>query len=222
MPIIATTTTTPRELTPTGNYVARCYKMIELGTLRETINGDTKELKKILIGWEFPNDTKVFDPAKGAQPIVVSEEYTLSTGEKSNLRKMLESWRGKGFSADEAKAFDVTAVLGKPCMINIIHTPKKTDPTKFYDKISSVTGIPKGMIAPAQVNPTFLLSYDDWSWEKFDSLPEWIKDKMKKSFEYAALTTPNSQQMAAHQDGLPAPQRNASGDVVSAIDDLPF
>lgn len=222
MAILATTTTTPRELIPQANYVARCYKMVEIGTVTETINNDTKELKKVLIGWEFPNDKKVFDAAKGEQPITVTEEYTLSTGEKSNLRKMLESWRGKGFSTEEAKAFDVTNVLGKACMINIIHTPKKTDPSKFYDKISSVTGIPKGMTVPPQINQTFVLSYDQWDWDKFNSLPDWIKNKMKNSNEYKSLLTSS---IKGHADGMPAPVRDSAGNPIlngEPLDDLPF
>lgn len=233
MAILATTNSTPRELIPQGNYVARCYKMIEIGTVTELINGEQKQLKKVMIGWEFPNDQKVFDETKGEQPIVVSEEYTLSMGEKSNLRKMLESWRGKGFSADEAKSFDISNLIGKPCMINIIHTPKKSDPSKFYDKISSVTGVPKGMSVPPQINNTFILSYDSFDWDKYNSLPDWIKNKIKASVEFQKLMSFNSGPGNGHPDGRPAPARDTKGNVldgpatefiqpVTTEDDLPF
>ena len=112
MAIIATTNSQPRELIPAGNYVARCYQMVQIGTVNEIINGEQKQLQKVRIGWEFPNDQKVFSEEKGLQPIVFNEEYTLSMGEKANLRKMLASWRGKDFSVDEAKSFDITVLLG--------------------------------------------------------------------------------------------------------------
>ena len=225
MAIIATTNSQPRELIPAGNYVARCYQMVQIGTVNEIINGEQKQLQKVRIGWEFPNDQKVFSEEKGLQPIVFNEEYTLSMGEKANLRKMLASWRGKDFSVDEAKSFDITVLLGVVCMVNIIHKPAKADPTKIYAKIGSVSSVPKGMVVPPQITPTFVLSYDNFDFEKFNSLPDFIKDKMKTSIEYTALVQPNSAQMSAgHPDGLPAPKRDNTGEVlhVDAIDDLPF
>lgn len=219
MSIIATNNSTPRELIPAGNYVARCYQMIQIGTVNEVINGETKLLQKVRIGWEFPNDTKVFSEEKGEQPIAVSEEYTLSMGDKANLRKMLESWRGKGFSADEAKAFDITALIGKSCMVNIIHVASKKDATRIYSKIGSVSSMPKGMLVPPQVNKTFVLSYDDFSMEKFNSLPDFIKDKMKTSLEFTAMNTPTVRQQVQT-----AAQMGVNGNVLvpESIDDLPF
>lgn len=190
MSIIASTNSTPRELVPSGNYVARCYKMIQIGTVTEVINGESKQLQKVRIGWEFPNDMKVFSEEKGPQPISVDEEYTLSMGDKANLRKMLASWRGKDFSMDEAKAFDVTKLVGVPCMVNIIHIQSKRDASKTYSKVGSVSSIPKGVNVPAQVNKTFVLSYDSFDYDKFNSLPDFIKDKMKTSAEFKTLTEP--------------------------------
>jgi hypothetical protein len=47
---------------------------------------------------------------------VISKEFTLSMHEKSTLRQFLESWRGKAFTEKEALSFDVTALIGKPCL----------------------------------------------------------------------------------------------------------
>src|SRR5688500_13440346 len=129
MAIHATNKTAQRELIPAGNYVARCYQMIEIGTVKENIMGDEKTLHKVRIGWELPTELKVFNPEKGEQPLVISKEYTLSMNEKSNLRKDLKSWRGKDFTEDEARKFDITALVGVPCMLNIIHKPSKRDPS---------------------------------------------------------------------------------------------
>ena len=114
MAILATTTATQRELIPAGNYLARCYQMIEIGTVREIILGEEKVLKKVRIGWELPTEKRVFNEEKGEQPFVISKEFTLSMHEKSSLRGMLKSWRGKDFTEDEAKAFDITNLIGKP------------------------------------------------------------------------------------------------------------
>ena len=162
MAIIATTNSQQRELIPAGNYIGICYQMIEIGTVKENIMGTDKILHKVRIGWELPSELKVFSEEKGEQPCVISKEFTLSMHEKSSLRAVLKSWRGKDFTEEEAKAFDITKLLGKPCMINIIHKPGKSDPTKTYQEISSITGIPKGMTIPEQINKTVVLSYDNF------------------------------------------------------------
>lgn len=211
MSINATSSGAPRELVPAGNYIARCYQMIEIGTVNESFQGESKTMKKVRIGWELPSETRVFNPEKGEQPMVISQEYTLSMNEKANLRKMLASWRGKDFTEEEAKSFDITKLLGVPCMLNVIHKPSKTDASKMYQSISSVSAMPKGMKAPDQVNPFLLLSYDQFDQEVFDKLPDFIKQKMQSSSEYAAMKQPHVQNFASQ----PEPEG-------ALIDDLPF
>lgn len=209
MAILATNNGQQRELIPAGNYLGRCYQMIEIGTVNEIILGTAKTLKKVRIGWELPTELKVFNEEKGEQPCVISKEFTLSMHEKSGLRAALKSWRGKDFSEEEAKAFDITKLLGVPCMINIIHKPGKADPSKTYQEIAGITGVPKGMQVPDQINRTMCLSYDNFDIDLFDSLPDFIKDKMRGSLEYVAMKQPNVHNMDNHND-----QPN--------IDDLPF
>lgn len=209
MAINATDSGSTRELIPAGNYIARCYQMIEIGTVSENVMGKNVIAKKVRIGWELPEEKRVFDEKKGEQPLVISKEYTLSMNEKSNLRKDLASWRGKDFTAEEAKCFDITKLVGVPCMLNIIHKPGVSDPTKIYEKIAGITGIPRGVKPPVQIIPTFVLSYDDFDFTKFHELPDFIKDKMKSSIEFAALSNPHHRSMDA-------------SDISEPIDDLPF
>lgn len=209
MPINATNQSSARELTPAGNHIARCYQMIEIGTVNELIPGrGSKTLKKVRIGWELPNETREFREGEGQKPFSISKEYTLSMHEKSNLRQDLKSWRGKDFTEDQAKCFDITALLGVPCMINIIHVEKNGN---TYANISGITPMPKGIACPEQINKTFELSYDSFDEEKFNSLPDFIKDKMRGSLEYAAFKNPHEQ--VSHQ----AEQSNED-----EADDLPF
>jgi len=179
-----------RELIPAGNYVARCYKMIEIGTIPTEYLGETKMLHKVRIGWELPTELKVFNPEKGEQPCVIDKEYTLSLGEKANLRKDLQSWRGKAFTEQEAEAFDITKLLGVPCMLNIIHVQGKKDASKTYQSIGSVSPLPKGLECPAQINETFVFDFENFNQSKFDSLPDFIKDSIKTSEEFKSLTNP--------------------------------
>src|SRR4030042_5715360 len=102
-----------QSVTP-GVYMARCFRMIEIGTINEDYQGKPKQVQKVMVSWELPTEKAVFDEAKGEEPFAVSKTYTLSLHEKSHLRHDLESWRGKGFSEDEVKRFDITKLLGKP------------------------------------------------------------------------------------------------------------
>ena len=205
--INATNTAPKREVISAGNYAARCYQMVHIGTVKENILGEEKILNKVRIGWELPTELKVFDQEKGEQPLVISEEFTLSMHEKSKLRKFLASWRGKDFTEDEAKCFDVTKLVGAACMLNIIHKPSKKDPTIIYAVIGSVSPIPKGLVVDAQINPTFILDYDNFSEEKMNTLPDFIRNKMINSMEYAAYKQPQHHEVVADinevDDGLP-------------------
>jgi hypothetical protein len=180
-----------RELIPQGNYLARCYKMIEIGTIDGEYQGVANSLHKVRIGWELPTELKVFKEENGEQPLVIDKEYTLSLGEKASLRKDLKSWRGKDFTQAESENFDISVLLGVPCLLNIIHSPKKTDPTKFYQAIGSISPLPKGMVCPDAINPKFEFSLNEFDKDKFNSLPEFIRKQIESSKEYKALFSEN-------------------------------
>lgn len=208
MAINATSNGPKKEPIPAGNYAARCYQMIHIGTVTEVILGESKVLNKVRIGWELPTEMRVFDEAKGEQPLVISEEFTLSMHEKSKLRKFLASWRGKDFSEEEAKCFDVTKLVGAPCMLNVIHKPSKSDPSTVYANIGSLSPVPKGLKVDPAINPAFILDYDNFMFDKFEILPDFIKTKMKTSIEFAAMQQP------AHMP--------TASDLQDPLDDLPF
>ena len=173
-----------------GTYVARCYSMIEIGTIETEYNGEKKKSHKVNITWELPTETAIFNEDKGLEPFVVSKTYTLSMHEKANLRKDLESWRGKGYTEDEARSFDITKLLGHPCLLSVIHQPGIKDPTKNYVVISSISKMMKGQECPPQVNPMRVLSYDEFDWQIFESLSDYMKDKIQSSEEFQKMQEP--------------------------------
>jgi len=176
--------TLERELIEAGNYVARCYRMVEIGTCDEEFLGVKKQMHKVRIGWELPTELKIFNPEKGEQPCVIDKEYTLSLADKANLKKDLQSWRGKAFTDEEAEAFDITKLLGVSCMLNIIHVQGKKDPTKTYQAIGSVSPMPKGLLCPPQVNETFVFDFENFDEMKFNTLPDFLKEQIAKTPEY--------------------------------------
>jgi len=205
MAIIATSTgSTNFEPIATGNYPARCYSMVHIGTVEENIQGTLKRLNKVRITWELPSELKVFKEENGEQPCVISKEFTLSLHEKATLRSFLKNWRGKDFTDDEAKSFDIEKLVGAPCMLNITHKAKK-DGSGVYAEIGSVSAMPKGFTCPDQVNPSFVFTYEKFDAEKFNTLPDYLKNKMVNSDEYKATFLPqethaNISQEEEHDD----------------------
>jgi hypothetical protein len=174
-----------------GTYVARCYSMIEIGTIETEFNGEKKKAHRVSITWELPTELAVFHEDKGPEPFVVSKEYTLSMHEKATLRKDLESWRGKAYTEEETKRFDVTKLLGQACMLSVVQEAGKKDPTRNYVKVSSVSKIVRGMECPPQINPTRLLCFESFDEKVFNSLSDYMKDKVRSSDEYKSMQEPN-------------------------------
>jgi hypothetical protein len=195
------------EPVPAGTFAARCFEMIQIGTIKEVIQGKEKMLNKVRVSWELPTEAKVFKEGDPAKPQVISKEFTLSMNEKATLRKFLAAWRGKDFTEDESKAFDITVLLGKSCLLSIIHKTSSSGST--YADIASVSMVPNGMTVPDQINDTSVLSYDNWDWDKFNSLPDFIKNKITSSVEYRTINAPET----AHLD---------NGSNQDIPDDLPF
>lgn len=223
MAIIATNSGNyERELLAAGLYHARCYSMVHIGTVEEEIMGEKKVLNKVRLTFELPTELRVFKEENGEQPMVFSKEFTLSMHEKSGLRSFLKNWRGKDFTESEAQAFDVTKLIGVAGMINIIHKDSKKGNT--YAEIGSISPMPKGMQCPAQINPSQELSYDNFNWELFEKQPDFIKDKMRKSLEFAKLNFNEVQKRTQEPIPTAMASHEAPDEVFtpSPTDDLPF
>lgn len=78
---------------------------------------------------------------KTGKPYEVSQMYTLSLHEKSNLCKHLESWRGKRFTDEERRGFDVERLIGVACQLQVVH--KITD-GGVYANVQAVVPLGKG------------------------------------------------------------------------------
>ena len=117
----------PRELLQAGMHHAICYSVIHLGTQRETYKGETSDVDEVKLTFEFPNIRGKFerDGVEVDLPRVKSTFGTrISLHEKSNLGKMLTSWRGKQFTPAERKTFNILSMAGQNCEIQIIHETK--------------------------------------------------------------------------------------------------
>lgn len=182
----------PKEPIPAGMQIARAYAAVDLGTHHD--DKFDKDRREIIVVFEVPKH-RITIERDGEEPKdlprAISQRYTLSLNEKANLRKHLESWRGRSFTADELKGFDLRNILGKPCLLNITHN--STDRGTFAN-ISSITPLMDGMEAPAQENPSTFFTFDDYDGGPMpEGMPNWCQEIAKESQEYQAIVAPKSQ-----------------------------
>src|SRR5690348_4735844 len=197
------------ELAPAGTHLATCFRLIDLGTQP---GGQYGPLHKIMISWELPDE-----PMKDGRPFSVSGWYTWSMGEKANLRKLLESWRGQPFIESDFKGpkrFDVKSVLGKSCLLTIVHNDKGE---KTYANVSHASKLMKGQTAPPIINKVSYvwLTPDRFDASAFDALPDGLKTKIIQSPEYKKLIG------AAPTNGH-ADYNEANPPPADLNDDIPF
>jgi hypothetical protein len=230
MAITATNSGSHKDFEPieAGTYAARCISMIEIGTITEQFQGEEKRMRKVRITWELPTETKVFKEENGEQPYVVSKEFTLSMHEKATLRKYLQDWRGQAFTEAEAKAFDISVLLGKPCMLSVTHKVSEKN-GKTYAEIAGVSKLMKGLECPPQINPTTELSYDNFVWDTYNNLPQYLRDKIASSEEFQRMQSFTDYEKAAKDKADREMAGMLTEDEVEAYDaevvdeaDLPF
>lgn len=169
-----------REIIPEGSYAARVYQIVQIGQVPNTFPGsEYPTVPKLRITWEL-DETREFDGEQ--KPLVIGGKYTISLGDKSNLRPIVEGILGK-LDEEDMETFDMKSLLGKTCMISILHKTSKAT-GKEYAVVVSTAALPKKMEAPAPFNEQVYLDYHEgWSQETFDKLPEWIKKEMWESVE---------------------------------------
>jgi hypothetical protein len=51
--------------------------------------------------------------------MIIAKQFTLSLNEKANLRADLASWRGRDFTPEEIRGFDLKNILGHWAMISV-------------------------------------------------------------------------------------------------------
>ena len=205
------------ERCPSGMHLARCYRIIDLGTQKSEYMGQTKYLHKVMLGWEIHGTDDAGKPIKmnDGRPFAIFKNYTLSWSEKANLRLDLQSWRGRPFSQEEMRKFDLKNVLGAWCMLNVIERPGNDG--KTYTNVNGVTPVPaiiKQGGLPEGINKNELFNLVEPDWQMFETFSDNLKQKIINSPEFAKVKGGAS--MHAQQSS-PSGAPGADTD-----DDIPF
>jgi hypothetical protein len=125
-------------LCPVGVVQGICCDIIDLGMVSSEYEGKATTKHKVVLCWQVDE----VEPETGKR-FVVSKRYTASLYEMANLTKDLEGWRGRPFTAEEKRGFDLDNVLGVNGLLNIVHNPGKDG--KTYANVAGIMPLPRNM-----------------------------------------------------------------------------
>lgn len=181
---------------PEGQFVAQCVDAINLGESVEQFPGKPEKL--------VPKCALVFRTGEknleSGELIDMGQEFTVSMGEKANLRKTLESWRGKPYTEQQIdEGVPIHKLAGNWALITVAQKRSRND--RLYAFVQSVVGVPAAM---RNSLPTFPEYKRGEFWET-----------RKKEYAEAA-----SKFRAAH--AAPPSDEDEFPGAVEGEDDLPF
>ena len=200
---------------PVGQHLARCYKIIDLGT--QYSEKFSNYQRKALFQFEAHVENDDGSPllTEKGEPYSISKNYTVSLNEKSNLYKDLIAWRGRAFTVEELAGLQLKNILGAWAMITVIETTKSDGagtPKKFHN-IGSISQVPKQMRQnlPEGHNPLVFFDTEEPDMAVFDTLGEKIQAQIKASPEFRA--------QGGRTEPTKAPAKSGFEDM---DDDIPF
>jgi hypothetical protein len=178
----------PRKPIEAGAYAAVCDMVVDLG-VQPSPGGQFAPKRTVVLRFQIPEIrveiTK--DGETKSLPAVISRTVGLSLNEKSTLYALLTSWRGKAFTPEELKKFDLGKIAGKPAFINVTHSVKGD---RTYANLTSIMPLPKAIPAPALEGEALVYSTDAPDWAIHDKLPTWMQEKIQNRIVDAPKPAP--------------------------------
>ncbi len=202
---------------PPGMHLARCYRIIDLGTQKVEWKGAVKLQPKVLVQWEVHGDDEEGKPLltdKG-DPLSISKTYTLSLGDNSRLRADLKSWRGRDFTAEEMAGFHLRNILDKWCMLTVTHTAG--DDGKTFANVSSVNPVPgqtRRAGLPDGINEARFFDLDNPDMALFDTFGDKLRAKIQAAPEWPKPRSPAERYQQE--------QNQSAQSLADMDDDIPF
>lgn len=125
---------------PEGLHHAVCVDVWPLWREKSTFPNDRGEFPmKTLTRIVWVLDEMMED----GRPFQVTKRYTASLHEKANLRKELESWRGRAFTEEELQSFDLEKLIGVNCQLQVVHNKGKQG--GIFANVAAIVKLGKGM-----------------------------------------------------------------------------
>jgi len=161
--------------------------LYDVGT-QETAFGSKR---KMVVVWELPE--LLIEVERDGQAVTmarnISQRYTMSLNEKAALRRDVEAVRGKRLTKEEAKAFDLSSLLGMNAQLQVVHVSKGEE---VYANIGTIMAVPRGMpVLSPTVDPVLFhfggLAEGEATDEAIPQVaPRWVRKLIMASPEWAA------------------------------------
>ena len=177
-----------------GQFAAVCVDVIDLGQRIDQYPGKPARI--------VDKCALVFVTDSEGETKDVSAEFTVSMGERATLRAFLESWRGKGYTADQAReGVPLDKLCGNGALLSIEH--KTSQKGRTYAKVKSISPLPKALPKP-----------DDATYSRPDFWEERKKAYRAETEAWADAQAKTQARKAQDVESMP--------DVDSDDSDLPF
>lgn len=159
-----------------GIHKGVCFASIDLGTQKVEFQGEIKYQRKIRLSFESHDQMR-----DDGQPMVISKDFTYSLFQNAALVKTLNPW-----VKDELKdGFDTDDLVSRPCQFLVEH--EQSHEGRIYAKLTKVMPVGSAQVKHLHNNPV-KFSLDAFDQKTFDGLPDWLKEKIRLSPEYAEAT----------------------------------
>jgi hypothetical protein len=180
----------PRKPIEAGAYAAVCDMIVDVG-IQPSPAGQYAPKRTVILRFQIP-EIRVEITREGETvelPAVISRTLGLSLNEKSTLYGLLTSWRGKAFTPEELKKFDLSKIAGKAAFVNITHSVKGD---RTYANLTSIMPLPKAIPAPVMEGEALVYSTDSPDPAIFAKLPNWMQEKIQNRIVDAPKVAPKA------------------------------
>ena len=211
----------PRELVPAGWHECAVIGVYNVGRQYNQYtanNYPNRDPWQTQIKLKFESSQRRPD----GKPIFIYYDVAASMFTTSGLRKVAHAIVGGDMTEQQAAAFKLSEMVGKPLGIYVSHSPKKTRPDEVTDKPTSFA--PSRDFYKPENDPEIW----DWRYHSPDDAPNWVWDLYMKSKDYKEPLKPRvpkprtelAKTVVAAQSGQPVATRASTG--VSSSEDPPF
>lgn len=161
-----------------GLHQAICSAVVDLG-MQPGSDMYPQPKRQVYLRFDCVDEMVQFekDGVQQSGPARCGATYTLSLGDKSKLRPLLESWRGKKFTEQELEGFDISKLLAVPCQIQVLHAHKGG---KTYANVQTIVPWPKGVDKPKAPVDAVIYSPSEPDPNAWDKLPQWLQTKIQE------------------------------------------
>lgn len=188
-----------------GMHNVICCQIVDFGTHDKEWQGKIiGKVNKVNFGFEFVDITLESD--KGPYHPIWGAQFTNSLGKKSSLRPLLEGWRGKPFTKEEAEDFDLSKLLGLSCVL-IIQPNANNNP-----KIQAIAKAPAPFEGKRELRE-FWVEEGCFDNDVPDWMPDWMKEEINSCYECTEGFDFDSKPEPSHGIELTEPPEEDFGEI---------